>query len=792
MGNYDFLKNIKPELYKLCLKMEEDLIITPVSMLAYSTRFLEYILYDIAKSKGYKVNTEIGFVKNIYELIQLNFIDFYFGDLLIKAYVFRNSSIHNTDVIKAIKDDKKTALELNKRLFDIADIFYGDSENDYVEPKFSNGMEKNFIHILKQHKSFDNCIICGKSTIKSKSNFCQECDNLLNYREVISEFISKNGKNTFFKFSDLNYSEKTQMFNDLISRNIIEKVGNNYHFLANNLDEYFILTDYFMEIDDFLVNFINDDITNPIEYEMYGINEYPFEQVPIIVTDYYVGELIDYLKDGYSLEYSLQRVDITKSKLNSWYNSKKSEFIGGFKDNLFIEFNELLIKDYFKSIEKNEPKEISYIDVNFLSEYFDGFSDKYIKRLGKYKLKLTIDLLKMRYTKKDILNQLAITEEDLNQYLSIHKILADDYWDEINSRKNLFLKYVKDLSLNESLEKSKLTIDDIKKDREEFFNGNENEFYQELTQILMNRYLMDRSIGLSTDEICSNLTIEKSEIDLWIDNDFADFQDEYNKIQLILFKKAISNEKSKTEILNDLEITEEELNEYIELGRQGVKQYTEYYDIFNNDYYPNLIKMFLKEFETSTLNSALNKYDLTKEDLNKYFNEDSYNKFIEIKISKLVNRFIDKGKINKKFLDKLDLSKNEYSELKEDVDKKIMEKQLILLSDYISDGMITYYACIKVHCDLNICFDWILKGSLCENSFSELALAYWEENLLYINDANSDLRDKISERVVRKNFKPKVRYDYDYWKKWGLISKKHVSLEKDDVKTILKKFNDVN
>lgn len=88
-GNYNFLKYIKPDLYELCLKMEEDLLVTPISMLAYSTRFLEYILYDIAKSKGYKVDTDIGFVNNIYELIKLDYIKFSFGDLLIKAYVFR-------------------------------------------------------------------------------------------------------------------------------------------------------------------------------------------------------------------------------------------------------------------------------------------------------------------------------------------------------------------------------------------------------------------------------------------------------------------------------------------------------------------------------------------------------------------------------------------------------------------------------------------------------------------------------------------------------------------------------
>lgn len=33
----------------------------------------------------------------------------------------------------------------------------------------------------------------------------------------------------------------------------------------------------------------------------------------------------------------------------------------------------------------------------------------------------------------------------------------------------------------------------------------------------------------------------------------------------------------------------------------------------------------------------------------------------------------------------------------------------------------------------------------------------------------------------------KVRYDFDFWKKCGLIDKKHIELEVEDVKGILEK-----
>lgn len=663
--------------------------------------------------------------------------------------MFLEFSIHNTNVIAAMKEDKKTALELNRRLFDIVDIIYGNSKNTYHEPIFPNEFEKDLLYVSKEEKLFDKCIICGKSCSLSKSNFCSDCDNILNYVDVLSQFLSQNGKNSFFTLADFNYLFKNQMFKDLISDNVIEKVGNKYHFLADNLDEFFILSEIFMEIDNFLVNVIKGNIRNPTENEMYKSNDYPFSQVSIIVNEFYISNLIQFLEDGKSLKYSLEHIGISKSDFDMWYDNKKSAFIGGNKDKKFIEFNELLIKDYFKSIENNGPKNIYDDNIDFWLEYFDEFYEKY----AEYKLKEAIYLLKKGYKKETVLDKLSISENDLRRYLSIHKVLADEYNRLIDKRKDLVLDYVQELSLNEAIEKSKLTMDDIEIDRKEFLNGNDNDFYQNLTETLMRRYLTYRENGLSTDEISSKLTIEKSEIDLWLNDErFKDFQNDYSKIRLKLFKKAFSEYKSKAKILNQLEITEEELNEYVELGREGVEDYIDYYNIFQEEYYPYLIKVFLKEFsEKSNLNEALKKCDLTKEELNNYLNsnEELYNQFINVKIDIIASRIVDKGKSNHKFLKKLDMSNKERNQFKRDIDEKVIEKQIEKLIDEIPNGKITLDICNEVHCKIDTLFEWIYKGSLGDEKFKELASTYWEENLFIIDDANSELREKESIRAVR-------------------------------------------
>ena len=794
-NNFIFLKDFRPELYKLSLKMEKDLLITPISMLAYSTRFLEYILYDIAKLNDYKVNKEIGFVNNVYELVQKDYIDFHFGDLLIKAYVFRNTSIHNTNISKALKYDRNVALELNKRLFDIAETYYKNltkstEKHYYLEPLIE-GSEKEFSTIIRQKKLFDFCIICGSSNKQSKSNFCVKCDNLLNARDVLSKIIIKKGKNSLLKREDFDYPFKNELIKYLISKNILEQVGNNYYFVNDNLDDFFILTDEFMEIDKFLFDFRNNVVENPKESKFYTKNEYPYEQISKIIDGFYVLDLIQFLKMGFSLEYSLQQIDIEKSDLIIWYDIKKSEFIDGNKDKIFVEFNELLIDDYFKSIENNDPKNISISTIEFWSEYFDGFSNQYVNKLGKYKLNLFIELLKMNNTKEYVFNQLDMDQDDLNLFLSRYKILADEYFDEINRRKTILLSNVNDLSLNESIEKSKFDTYDLEICRDEFLNGTDNEFYQKLAETLIKRYLNFRERGLDTDEICSKLTIEKSELNLWLDNDsFKNLNEEYSKIRLKLFKKATSNNKSLIEILNDLEITEEEFNEYIELGKQGIDGYVEYYNIFQKDYYPTLIEIFLQEFrEKSNLNVALKNSNLTKKDLETHLNsnEKLYNEFIGIKIDKIANNLVKKGKVNNKLFKKLDFSKEEYHKYKEEIDEKVIEKQVIILTKNIPDGDIVFNLCKNINCDLDTFFDWIYVGTLGDKKFEELAFEYWDEHLFFINDANSDLRDDVPENVVRNNFKPKVRYDFDHWKKWGLIDKRHIELKVEDVKDILEK-----
>lgn len=783
--NYKFLKDFKPELYKLAIKMEEDLLITPVSILAYSTRFLEYILHDIAGKCGYDADKKLGYVEKINELIRFGYVDGDFAQLLIDAYITRNNSIHNHNISNSLKEDKKIAFELNETLFHIADVYYTLNTNNYenhtyIEPKKQEKSKKGFNStIVKQDKNFDNCIICGESTVRTKSNFCINCDNLLNYREVLAKIITDKGTNTFLKRDDFDYGFKDQLIKDLINQNVLQKVGNNYNILNDELDKYFILTDEFMEIDMFLADFIEGNIENPLDSRFYLSSEYPYANVSNVINEYYVGKSVKSMENGFSHEYALEHMGVPESIFDNWYKVKKSEFIEGNKDELFIKYNELLIKELFRLIERNNLLKVDDEKIDFWSKYFTGFSEKLSKKLVKQKFRAFVELFKQNYSKKDALNQVELTEKEFDEAILIHKVLADEYFEEIEKREKLLLSDVKKYSLKESLKKSNMELVDCKSK-------------QELTYILQQRYLGYRRESLNTNEICEILTIDIQEVDSWFEDD--SFSNNYDTVRLELFKRATETYKTKSEILNDLEISEDELEDYIARGKSGDKRFIQYYDYFENVYYDNKFKTFLVEFRINkNVNVALKKADLSQKEFDVYLkSNDKYrDEFFNLRVYYIADHIAKKGKISPKFLKKMGMSKKDYQNIKDTIDQKVLEKQVELITEATINDKIIYLAAKEINCNWKDVFDWIYMGSCGDKRFEELANEYWLQAIQYIKEGNSLLKKEDSISLLKHTIDPKAlgEYDLQYWQKWGLIDKNNRINEIEDIKDIIKKNN---
>lgn len=744
--NFDFLCFDYPELYAICYDMENNFVKAPVSIYVYATRFLEYLLHDIAKKCKKVVNQDKSFADNINNF-KMSGLNDNLAAHLISAYEFRNE-IHKRD--KSLKEDEKDAFELHRELFDIANLY---CPNDYEIRNYTNPLsvdkptkenssieetKKETKTVIRQKKLFNNCIICGSPNKASKSNFCKDCDKLLNYRSVLSKIIDERGKDsTISKYYFEDSSEK-ELMDYLISENILKNITDLYYLDKENLENFLNLTEEYTKIDEFLFDLKKDRIKNPTKSKFYANDKSHYGQVSKIIDEYSIDKQIKSLKQGYSLS----------SELKDWYDEKKSDFIEGNVDKKFVELNEVLIEEYFNLFEINghDSEYDSFID--FWLEYF---LDKFPQKYKKYK----------------------------------------------NMQKRLLLLNIQNLSFEESLEKSKLKISDLEKDKNNFLNGNRNDFYQKLIETLIIRYLNCRENGFSTDEICSELSIEKSEIELWLDNElFEEFKNRYSKIRLKLFEQSIKDNKSKEDILDDLEISEEELSEYIERGKDGDEEYVNYSNYFENEYYPMLIKLFLKEFrEKRNFNQALKDSNLTEKDLKKYLysNNEFKKDLVEIKIGIIVDYLFKKGKEkpNNNLLKKISVSHNKYKEWEWEINKELNKKRLNkckCIKSEISKGKSVFDVANRFELSREVIFNWILKGSVDENDFNDLAFYYWENNISSINNCNLEYSRNVSIKHLRKNLDLKERYDFDYWKKWGLISKKYSEIKQEDIKIILEEY----
>lgn len=373
--NFDFLCFDYPELYEICHDMEKNFVKAPVSIYVYATRFLEYLLHDIAKKCKKVVEKDKSFSENIENFKKAGLND-NLAAHLISAYTLRNE-IHKHD--KSLKEDEKDASELHRELFDIANIY---CPNDYEIRNYTNPLsvekptkenslieesKKETKSVIRQKKLFNKCIICGSPNKASKSNFCKDCDKLLNYRSVLSKIIDEKGKDSMITKYDFGDSSEKELMDYLISKNILKNIPDFYNFNIDNLENFLNLTEEYMEIDEFVFNLKKDRIDNPMNSKFYTKDNYPYKQVPKIIDEYSIDKEIKSLKLGYSLS----------SELKNWYDEKKSDFINGKPDKKFVELNEVLIEEYFNSFEENghDSEYDSFID--FWLEYFlDKFPQK--------------------------------------------------------------------------------------------------------------------------------------------------------------------------------------------------------------------------------------------------------------------------------------------------------------------------------------------------------------------------------------------------------------------------------
>lgn len=720
--NFIFLKDIKPELYKLAVRMEEDLLITPISILAYATRFLEYILHDIADRNNYNVDQgKDGFVEKVNQLNRFNYLnnhlDNNLGQLLIDAYLERNKSIHSWDIDKSLKLDKKTAFNLNETLFYVADAYY----------KKLTGNDE--IHIYSRPE-----LITESQTIDVKQNSTNyDTNSYVNDKSIKKSQKATN--NPVKKESDV---LKTSVFSE-----------------SKTIDE--------------------SQISN-IEKQV-NIKEKPWQGSDDI-DESEINEFVKLLEEGYSQQSALKHVGINQNIINDWYVNRKSAFIEGFKDSLFIQYNELLIENTIKLIIENKGLGNNGQKLEFWMEYFKEFIDEHSKDLTEDQLKVFRLVFKRNTPKKD---KPHMTKEQSEKIIPVKPNIDEK---ELEKRKRLMLENIEKFNFQISLKKSKLAPIEVQKSKKEFLDGKRNNFYFELSQKLMKQYLISRKNGKSTKDFCKKVKIEEFEVDFWINGKhFKDFQIRYNRVRMHLFEEAMKNKKSLEEILYDLEMDSKQFYELFQLVSDNA-EYIGVRNIAKKYYYTYSLKVFLNEFRKNpNMDSALKKSHLRKKDVEKYLSTDKrfYDEFNQIKISQIEKNKINNEKVN---LNQLDMTQEEYSQIEDEIEERVEDKKVKELTNGMTDGMFLVTA-NNIGCDTDTVFEWIFKGSVDDNKYSEFANRYWETHVVYINSLNSDINNKLKISQISSEVLG-LKTHMNFWKRWGLLDKNNGQLSINDIKIILR------
>lgn len=710
--NFKFLKDEKPELYELALKMEEELLISPVSMLAYSTRFLEFILHDLANKYHYNANTKLGFVEKVNELIRFkhldNNLDYNLPQLLIDAYNDRSYAIHNHHIEESLRNDESIAFRLNETLFYVADAYYKkitgnkDEEHFYTKPELA---------------------------IESTNDFLDSKNHSLDYGHVSysKPKSAKKSKEVKTVKRDNGHVSEPKSINDSSS----------------------IKKQWYVP-----------------KQDSQGIDENE------------IRKFVTLLEEGYSPQNALKHVDIAQPILNNWYMDKKSEFVDGNKDELFIRYNELLIDNSIKLITENRsPGNVSQ-KLEFWMQYFEEFIDEKSQSLTEDQLRLFKIVFRKNTPKKD---KTSITKE-YDRKISVKPSPIDKK--ELEKRVELMLKYIERYNFKVSLKKSKLRLTDFQRSKKEFLMGKRNNFYHKLSEKLMGKYLVFRKDGKSTAEFCRKMAIGRNEVNFWIDCDlFKDFHIRYNRIRLILFKKAMENNKSLKLVLNDLEMDEDQFSDLIKLVNDDA-EYVDVRPIIRQYYNPYSLEVFMNEFRKNpNIDEALKKSNLTKKDLEMYLssNKELYDEYCEIKNDKIIKSKINNEGVN---LNHLDMSQEEYSQIEVEINEKVEDKQIKELTNGLSGGMLLVIAS-NMGFDIDTVFGWIFEGSIGNNKYNDFANKYWEAHIDYINSLNSNGRYNLKTSHNLEIFG--LQTHKDYWMKWGLIDENNTKFTINDIKNILRK-----
>lgn len=833
MKNFEFLKDFDNDMYTLLSEFEMEAVKNPKTAESYVTPFLEKVVNDMLQRNNNAIdNPYVGFSKRVDKLYELKIIDYKFKCMLLEAYQMRNAITHKS-IEDFLRQDNRIPFQLHRSLFDIAwKYFELYNENYYCleKPEYTpiynlNSKTEEITLKPSDNRNFRHCIICGKTNDSKNSNFCRSCSNELEYQNEIINLKNNLDINHFTK-EEVNQIHSgmytSQLLIELTTKNLLKKTNRHYSLNEAEYEKLIKFTSDCYDMEKTLTEFLNGKYTSKqikeTRYYKCGQKSIsPFVEFYQIVENQLFNDFLDQIAMKIPINEVLEKTQVSKSYINSWYSKNRDRFIKGEHNSEFITYNKLLIDEYLtlkrKQYSDDEIKaELQINDeiISFWMNSFDMESGIFKRNFREIKMNIFLNNLKEGKSKEEALKIAEITNfEELLKNKDFETEYKKEYYE---NRVDKLLKSLKTMSFDKALKRANISEDDynrwyakgkkqclLKKDDDEFCLN----FYINVTRVLMDRYLKLRSEGKTKTEACKKINTDLNEVKRWCKwNEsglFIDFKENSKKITADLIVDAIKKSKSKDKIAENSDITVSELNKILVLGSQNNKIYRKVYEEYESVYLSKHLEVFLKEIKNKNLKKALKTSGIEKAELDKACklgkNGDErftkfYNDYLNFKISCYISQII-KGKSTSNALKNSKLTDVELKDNLEEIDSKILDKQMSIVIGEITRNRTTKQAAKKANVKIDEVYRWYLEGKKGNEKFKDFADDYHE---FYV-EAGCEIfqnflsKGKTPEQIMKIMNEDITKEDYEFWIKNNLITDKNVEAKlytEDEIKEKIK------
>lgn len=826
---FEYLKSFNHDAYVFACDINREVTYSPGAVKAHSTSLLENIVNDMLERSGNRIaNPRVKFHMKVQKLYDFEVISYKFKTQLLNTYKLR-SSIHD-DLAKTKEREFDIALKIHRALFDILwkyfeefsedEIYFG--KPDYVEPVIDMDVEidetPQSLPEQIPERLFDRCIICGCPNNSRDSNFCRSCNNkldnvedLINMRNSLVDLSSFTVKD----IRQLGYSKEysRQLVMELLNENLIYKKDKTYALKENEFESFLKCIDEYFEVNYLLTEFVlgkfkPNQIRNTEVYRKGLDNIRPYAQVPKIVNEIIFKEFLEEVDLKVPIDSIMEHTGITQDDIDCWFSIQMEDFQNHHVSKDFISYNSLLMDKYLQLKRKATQNAIILNELHISDEIVDFWknclkrqSQSFFKDLREIEMDLIINAITEGKTKREACDIADIPIADLERmiekgkrgdedYEAFYNVFNDIYFKE---RRESFLKLLAGNDYADAINQAGLEREEVdlwySHSEKDFAYGlrDANSFYIKTTRILLENYINARMLRKSKEDACRKIARTIYDVRRWLNEDmFCKFKEELNRTIVGLIVEGLKNQKSVEQIANEYDISQNEIWKYIELGKEGDIRYVGIYNEYIDSYILNQLDEFLLQIQDKPKHKVLKAISITEEEFDKYYElgrsgnkkfkafADEYHDF---KVNKYINSII-KGRNESKALRNADLSKDE---LDEDIEVKILERQMIIVLEEIAKDRTTKQAAKKANVTVDTIYDWFLKGRAGDEKFKDFADYYYEE---YVEKGSTAvqkaLEEGIPERfIIRKSKEHFTREDYDFWRRNNFL-KKDYEINMDD------------